>query len=111
MKFVHIADMHFDSPFVNLSDKENLGDLRRLEQRKVFKKVIEYIKENVPKAEDMINNLISKIGDIKDNKDIQEDYDRHFASGCSKSLACMEVCPMKLPTLSSMAKLNRMGGR
>ncbi len=46
MKFVHIADMHFDSPFVNLSDKDSLGDLRRLEQRKVFKKVIEYIKEN-----------------------------------------------------------------
>ena len=46
MKFVHIADMHFDSPFVNLSDKESLGDLRRLEQRKVFKKIIEYIKEN-----------------------------------------------------------------
>ena len=22
MKFVHIADMHFDSPFINLSDKE-----------------------------------------------------------------------------------------
>lgn len=36
---------------------------------------IEYIKENVPKAEDMINNLISKIGDIKDNKDIQEVID------------------------------------
>ena len=46
MKFVHIADMHFDSPFVNLSDKEGLGDLRRLEQRKVFKKVIQYIKED-----------------------------------------------------------------
>ena len=46
MKFVHIADMHFDSPFVNLKDKKNLGELRRLEQRKVFKKVIEYIKEN-----------------------------------------------------------------
>ena len=46
MKFVHIADMHFDGPFINLSDKEGLGDLRRLEQRKVFKKVIEYIKEN-----------------------------------------------------------------
>ena len=46
MKFVHIADMHFDSPFVNLSEKDILGDLRRLEQRKVFKKVIEYIKEN-----------------------------------------------------------------
>ena len=46
MKFVHIADMHFDSPFVNLSDKGILGDLRRLEQRKVFKKIIEYSKQN-----------------------------------------------------------------
>ena len=46
MKFVHIADMHFDSPFVNLSNKEMLGDIRRLDQRKIFKKVITYIKEN-----------------------------------------------------------------
>lgn len=44
MKFIHIADMHFDRPFVNLSDKDILGNLRRLEQRKIFKKVIEYIK-------------------------------------------------------------------
>ena len=46
MKFVHIADMHFDRQFVKLSDKDILGDLRRLEQRKVFKKIIEYIKNN-----------------------------------------------------------------
>ena len=46
MKFVHIADMHFDSPFVNLSDRDSMGDLRRLEQRKVFKKIIEYIKNS-----------------------------------------------------------------
>ena len=46
MKFVHIADMHFDSPFIALSDKGNLGEQRRLEQRKIFKKVIDYIKEN-----------------------------------------------------------------
>ena len=46
MKFIHIADIHFDSAFVNLADKENLGEQRRLEQRKVFKKVIEYIKNN-----------------------------------------------------------------
>lgn len=45
MKFVHIADMHFDSPFVNLSQRETLGDKRRLEQRKIFKKIIEYIKQ------------------------------------------------------------------
>ena len=46
MKFVHIADMHFDSPFTTLSDIGNLGEIRRLEQRNVFKKVIEYIKQN-----------------------------------------------------------------
>ena len=46
MRFVHIADLHIDSPFVNLSDKDNLGDIKRLEQRKVLKKVIEYIKSN-----------------------------------------------------------------
>ena len=46
MKFVHIADMHFDSPFITLSDKGNLGEQRRIEQRKIFKKIIEYIKEN-----------------------------------------------------------------
>jgi len=46
MRFVHIADIHFDSAFINLADKENLGEIRRLEQRKIFKKVIEYIKEN-----------------------------------------------------------------
>jgi len=49
MRFVHIADMHFDSPFTNLSDREGLGDIRRLEQRKALKKVIEYVKkENIP---------------------------------------------------------------
>ena len=46
MKFVHIADMHFDSPFVNLADREGFGDIRRLDQRKALKKVIDYIKEN-----------------------------------------------------------------
>jgi len=46
MKFVHIADMHFDSPFTGLENVDNLCDVRRLEQRKVLKKVIEYVKEN-----------------------------------------------------------------
>ena len=46
MKFVHIADIHFDSPFTTLSDKGNLGEQRRIEQIKIFKKIIEYIKEN-----------------------------------------------------------------
>ena len=46
MKFVHIADLHLDRPFINLSDRENYGEKRRLEQRKTLKKIIEYIKDN-----------------------------------------------------------------
>lgn len=46
MKFVHIADIHFDSPFKMLSNRSGLGDLMRLKQRETFKKVIGYIQEN-----------------------------------------------------------------
>ena len=46
MNFVHLADMHFDIPFTSLSNREDLGEKRRLEQRKIFKKAIDYIKEN-----------------------------------------------------------------
>lgn len=38
-----------------------------------------------------------KIGDI---------YNRYFAGGCSKALSCMEVCPMSIPTIASIAKMN-----
>lgn len=49
MRFIHIADMHFDSPFTILSMQEELGDKRRLEQRQIFNKIIEYIKvEEIP---------------------------------------------------------------
>ena len=43
MKFVHIADLHIDSPFINLSDKDGFGDLKRLEQRKVLRKIIDSV--------------------------------------------------------------------
>lgn len=45
MKFIHIADMHFDMPFTFLS-KNNLANYRRLEQRNIFRKMINYILEN-----------------------------------------------------------------
>ena len=38
---------------------------------------------------------------------IRRDYNEHFAKGCSKSLACEKVCPMNIPTLASMSKMNR----
>ena len=46
MKFIHMADMHFDGPFTVLNNRNKLGEKRRLEQREAFKKVIDYIKEN-----------------------------------------------------------------
>lgn len=46
MRFIHMADVHFDSPFTVLASKENLANIRRLEQRKAFADTIEYIKNN-----------------------------------------------------------------
>lgn len=46
MVFLHIADMHFDTNFNSLNGIEGLPEKRRLEQRKVMKKVVDYIKEN-----------------------------------------------------------------
>ena len=82
MRFVHIADMHFDSPFTLLSNQENFGDQRRLDQRKALKKIIEKIKqENIPylfiagdlyehqyirqSTIEYINNLFKEIPDTK----------------------------------------------
>ena len=45
MKFIHIADMHFDMPFTILS-KNGLAEERRLDQRNAFNRMINYIKEN-----------------------------------------------------------------
>lgn len=38
---------------------------------------------------------------------IRQEYAEHFARGCSGALSCMDVCPAKLPTLASIAKMNR----
>ena len=43
----------------------------------------------------------------KKSKDMNDTYAAHFGKGCSKSLSCMDVCPMNIPTIASMAKLNR----
>ena len=41
------------------------------------------------------------------SSDIRSEYAKHFAAGCSKSLSCMDVCPMKIQTITSMARMNR----
>ena len=34
-------------------------------------------------------------------------YTKHFSKSCSKALSCVEVCPMEIPTLKSIASMNR----
>lgn len=41
------------------------------------------------------------------DSDIRQKYKKYFAKGCSKSLSCMDVCPMKIQTITSISKLNR----
>ena len=38
---------------------------------------------------------------------ISSQYAEHFGNACSKSLSCMDVCPMKIPTIAAMAAMNR----
>lgn len=39
--------------------------------------------------------------------EIAASYSAHFGKDCSKALSCMEVCPMRIQTIASIAKLNR----
>ncbi len=45
MKFVHIADLHLDTPLISLKNNRELIKKRRLEQRQIFKEVIKFVKE------------------------------------------------------------------
>lgn len=38
-------------------------------------------------------------------KEIKKEYGRHFASGCSKALSCVKICPQNIDTLASIAKM------
>lgn len=49
--------------------------------------------------------LYSENGQRKN--EIKKSYKEHFSKGCSKSLACMNVCPMGIKTVSSMGRMNR----
>ena len=36
MKFIHIADTHFDTPFTNLSSKKDFGKVKWIKIKKVY---------------------------------------------------------------------------
>ncbi len=66
MKFVHIADMHLDMPFISIKGNKELLKHKKLEQRFVFQKVIDYCKENNIE-------LLFISGDLFEQKFVQED--------------------------------------
>ena len=49
------------------------------------------------------------LSDDQENSQIRNEYGLHFAAGCSKSFSCMAVCPMHIPTIASMAEMNKKG--
>ena len=44
MRFVHIADIHFDMPMLSFNGNRELIKKRRIEQKQAFRDVIQYIK-------------------------------------------------------------------
>lgn len=50
--------------------------------------------------------LVSSRNNSK-SRDIKKLYNEHFGKACSKSLSCMDVCPMNIQTLASISKMNR----
>ena len=65
MKFLHFADLHLDTKFDSLNQIDGLPEKRRLEQRKILRQIINYIKEN-----DIQLLLIS--GDLYEQKYIRK---------------------------------------
>lgn len=66
MKFVHFADVHLDMPFTSLKNNKELVKRRRLEQKFIFKKAIDLVKEE--KAQ-----VLFIAGDLFEDKFVEED--------------------------------------
>ena len=49
--------------------------------------------------------ISSRSGSQSDN--IRGSYKDHFEKGCSKSLSCADVCPINIPLLSTISKMNQ----
>lgn len=48
MKFIHMADLHFDTPLISLKNNRDLIKKRRTEHRQIFRDVIQLVKkENI----------------------------------------------------------------
>ncbi|MBR4111036.1 MAG: DNA repair exonuclease [Clostridia bacterium] len=73
MKFIHLADVHFDMVFSSIKDNRELVKKRRLNQKQVFKNAIELAKEETV-------NAIFVAGDLFENKYVEEDTIKYIIS-------------------------------
>lgn len=46
--------------------------------------------------------------DVEYNKDIKKKYKKKFFNGCSKSLRCVKICPVGIPSDSNLSIMNSM---
>lgn len=53
------------------------------------------------------SKLISQESDSQHSKSIKNKYKDKFYPHCLKTLACEDVCPMKIPTQRAISKMNR----
>lgn len=45
--------------------------------------------------------------DKKHKEEMKIEYEKHFYSGCVKSLVCDDICPMKIDTQRAISKMNK----
>ena len=83
MKFIHFADVHLDMPFTSLKNQKELVKRRRLEQKYVFRKTINYIKEN------NIDVLLIA-GDLFEDRFVENDTIAYIIS-CLKEISNVKV--------------------
>lgn len=73
MKFIHMADVHFDMIFTSLKGNKDLVKRRRIEQKQAFKESIEYARK-----EDV--DAIFIAGDLFENKFVEDDTIKYIIS-------------------------------
>ena len=58
-------------------------------------------------AEFVNNAYLLHSSSLNRKRALEKQYEEHFAKQCSKSLACRDICPAHLQTLSSISYMNR----
>ena len=57
---------------------------------------------------EFVNNVyLLHSSSLNRKRALEKQYEEHFAKQCSKSLACRDICPAHLQTLSSISYMNR----